>query len=138
MPLLICPTGDPIEVGAAAEVLLPPGSSSSKPAALVLASSKSFLGHAEPAAGVVGMLHAAHMLSHGMVPPIAHLQQLNPYVQAAATVASGMWSMPRQAAGLLHAAAASTVSAEQQALGTIGTSAFAFQGEVTPTVIMVL
>ena len=45
------PLGDPIEVGAAAAVLVegPPGSSRQGP--LMLASSKSWCGHAEPAAG---------------------------------------------------------------------------------------
>jgi acyl transferase domain-containing protein len=96
---------------------------------LALASSKSFLGHSEPAAGVVGMLHAAHMLGHAMLPPIAHLVQLNPYVAAAVAATWGHWSMPRQAAGLVGLAGADGVSPEQQALRSIGTSAFAFQGK---------
>lgn len=122
--------GDPIEIGAAAEVLVP---SLTMPGLhrlpLALASSKSFLGHSEPAAGVVGMLHAAHMLGHAALPPIAHLVQLNPYVEAAVAVTSGHWSMPRQSAGLVGLAAADGTSPEQQALRNIGTSAFAFQGE---------
>jgi acyl transferase domain-containing protein len=122
-------TGDPIEIGAAAEVLMPavtmPGLNRLP---LALASSKSFLGHSEPAAGVVGMLHAAHMLRHAMLPPIAHLVQLNPYVEAAVAATRGQWNMPRQTAGLVAVAASAAMSPEQQALRNVGTSAFAFQG----------
>jgi hypothetical protein len=123
--------GDPIEIGAAAEVLMPavtmPGLNRLP---LALASSKSFLGHSEPAAGVVGMLHAAHMLGHAMLPPIARLLQLNPYVEAAVAATHGQWSMPRQSAGLVAGAASAASSPEQQALRNVGTSAFAFQGEM--------
>jgi acyl transferase domain-containing protein len=99
---------------------------------LALASSKSFLGHSEPAAGIVGMLHATQMLGHAMLPPIAHLVQLNPYVEAAVAVTKRQWSMPRQTAGLVAVAASAAMSPEQQALRNIGTSAFAFQGELPP------
>jgi acyl transferase domain-containing protein len=121
--------GDPIEVGAAAEVLVPsltmPGLDRLP---LALASSKSFLGHSEPAAGIVGMLHAAHMLRQAALPPIAHLVQLNPYVEAAVAGSRGHWSMPRQSAGLVGLAAAAGMS-QQQAQRSVGTSAFAFQGK---------
>lgn len=122
--------GDPIEIGAAAEVLMPavtmPGLHRLP---LALASSKAFLGHTEPAAGMVGMLHAAYMLGHAMLPPIAHLVQLNPYVEAAVAGTRGQWSMPRQTAGLVGVAASAASSPDQLALRNVGTSAFAFQGE---------
>jgi acyl transferase domain-containing protein len=91
-------------------------------APLVLASSKSWLGHAEPGAGVVGLLHAASMLSQRAAAPVAHLRTLNPYVEAALAGSSSpsSWSLPRQSAGL------ATLPGSQ--LGCIGTSAFAFQG----------
>jgi acyl transferase domain-containing protein len=47
--------GDPIEVGAAVSVLQPPGSSTR----LLLTGLKSEMGHAEPAAGVLGLARLA-------------------------------------------------------------------------------
>jgi NADPH:quinone reductase-like Zn-dependent oxidoreductase/3-oxoacyl-(acyl-carrier-protein) synthase len=122
--------GDPIEVGAAAAVLVE-GQGSGTTAAglsrghpLVLSSSKSWLGHAEPAAGMVGMVHAQQMLQQRSVCPIGHLRSLNPYVERALEGTPGAWSLPRQSAGL----AESALRAEQQARQACGVSAFAFQG----------
>ncbi|KAI8473973.1 MAG: thiolase-like protein, partial [Monoraphidium minutum] len=70
------PLGDPIEVGALAAVF----GGARRAAPLALLSSKSWLGHAEPAAGVVGMLHAAGALCHAAALPISHLRGLNPYL----------------------------------------------------------
>jgi hypothetical protein len=50
------PAGDPIEVGAAVSVLQPPGSTKRL---LLLTGLKSELGHAEPAAGVLGLARLA-------------------------------------------------------------------------------
>jgi NADPH:quinone reductase-like Zn-dependent oxidoreductase/3-oxoacyl-(acyl-carrier-protein) synthase len=125
--------GDPIEVGAAAAVLVEAQQGAAAAAAaaavprgqtLVLASSKSWLGHAEPAAGIVGMVHAHHMLQQRSVCPIGHLRSLNPYVERALEGAPGACSLPRQSAGLAEAA----FRAEQQAGQACGVSAFAFQG----------
>jgi hypothetical protein len=136
------PTGDPIEVSAAYDVLIsnsPKAFTAShqvRTAPVLMASSKSFLGHAEPSAGIVGLLHASFMLHHHQSPPIAHLRQLNPYVQSvfeaasnagAATAAArgGLWAIPKQPAGLPSVVAHGPH--EQQTVLAIGTSAFAFQ-----------
>ncbi|GAX83383.1 hypothetical protein CEUSTIGMA_g10808.t1, partial [Chlamydomonas eustigma] len=90
------PLGDPIEVGAVAAVLElrgshPSGSMNQQhnrvfethPRCLSLLSSKSWYGHAEPAAGVVGMLHGYQSLALRVQLPITHLSTLNPYITSA-------------------------------------------------------
>lgn len=128
--------GDPIEIGAAAAVLSEQNGlqASGRLPPLVAAASKSWLGHAEPAAGVVGLLHASHTLQHGLLAPIALLRQVNDYVShSLAQVRSGsstaaearIWSMPRQSCGL--ATSHQFLPGQQPVLGALGTSAFAFQ-----------
>ena len=67
--------GDPIEAGAAAAVLLngqaTEGGACSR---LALASHKAAVGHAEAAAGVVGLSSAVLALEAGALPPILHLR----------------------------------------------------------------
>jgi len=99
---------------------------------LVLAASKSWLGHSEPAAGMVGMLHAACAISRALAPPNAHLIHVNIYVEAVLRSCpggqvQGSWSLPRQHGGLPAAGSAG-------AGRTSGTSAFAFQ--VTPAAVV--
>jgi acyl transferase domain-containing protein len=113
--------GDPIEVGAIAEVFL----SSSIPQArlLSLSSSKSWYGHAEPGAGMVGVAHALLAHQQQAVLPIMHLRSLNPMVasmlEAAGThAATRGLKMPRQAGP-------SSVGAS--VMPRTGISAFAFQ-----------
>ncbi|KAK9815757.1 hypothetical protein WJX72_009061 [[Myrmecia] bisecta] len=74
------PLGDPIEFGAATAVLLtkPQGPPTRFP--LVFGSGKSSLGHTEPAAGLVGIVHAVHALRHHAALPILHLTQVNAYI----------------------------------------------------------
>ncbi len=72
------PLGDPIEVGAANAVLLEGQGSRRTPLALL--ASKSWLGHAEPAAGMVGIAHAALASTHLSTLGVSNLRQLNPYV----------------------------------------------------------
>jgi hypothetical protein len=71
--------GDPVEVNAAAEALLVGGDA---PAAqpLSLLASKSWHGHAEPAAGLVALAHAASAAAAALRHPLLHLRTLNPYV----------------------------------------------------------
>jgi hypothetical protein len=124
--------GDPIEVGALAAVF---GSSNKRgrrahsteaeaairAAPLALLSSKSALGHAEPAAGVVGLLHAQLALLHGAALPITHLRALNPLVSEAAA-SGGRWCLPRDACGQPMPRAGGSAEGS-----VIGTSAFAYQ-----------
>ena len=50
--------------------------------AVLLMASKSWNGHAEPAAGLVAMLHAHQSILHAAALPLLHLRHLNPYVSA--------------------------------------------------------
>jgi acyl transferase domain-containing protein len=104
------PLGDPIEVGAAAAAL--DGATREQP--LTLLSSKSWLGHAEPAAGVLGIAHAMLALAQQAALPLLHLRRPNPFVASALVGAPGAWSLPRQPGGGVAALA--------------GVSAFPFQG----------
>jgi acyl transferase domain-containing protein len=111
--------GDPIEVGAAAAVL-----SSDRQAPLVLMASKSWVGHSEPGAGIVGLTHAQLALTHATKLPVLHLGAVNPYVAALMERQPDAWSVPRQPAGL----DAPPAQPSTEAQSAIGTSAFAFQG----------
>eukprot|EP00775_Hariotina_reticulata_P014515 gene14515-14642_t len=76
------PLGDPIELQAAAEVFgVLPGMQQSRDKhmqPLAMLSSKSWYGHSEPGAGVVGLMHTMTALKHMAVLPISHLRNLNP------------------------------------------------------------
>jgi acyl transferase domain-containing protein len=113
--------GDPIEVGAAAALLT---GTSGREAPLVLMASKSWIGHAEPAAGAVGLTHAQMAVTRALQPPVLHLGAMNPYVTALMERQPGSWAVPRQPAALGALLAGS--GSESQAV--IGVSAFAFQG----------
>lgn len=117
--------GDPIEVGAVAAVC---GRQTSAAAAtvrpaLALITSKSSLGHAEPAAGIVGVLHSLQVVQQGALPPLIHLRTLNPFVESALEPGSsrGAFLLPRQLAPR-----AVCGGSEGQALVS-GVSSFAFQ-----------
>ena len=62
------PLGDPIEAGAAAAVLF----DSRRPLALM--ASKTWSGHAEPAAGMVALAHAQAALSGSQLLPLLHFR----------------------------------------------------------------
>jgi hypothetical protein len=120
------PLGDPIEVGALAQVLR--GSRSGQAAdPMVLGSVKSCYGHTEGTAGITGLLMAVGAANHQGVPPVMHLRTLNPYVEAAL----GDWA---RAAG--KAAHSSTALLPRQLFGmaqqaqhlTAGTSSFGMSG----------
>lgn len=74
--------GDPIEVRAAAAVLM--RNRGNTP--LSLMASKSWLGHSEPAAGMVGGAQAALAMGNTAVLGISHLRELNPYVTSSLKV----------------------------------------------------
>eukprot|EP00889_Picochlorum_renovo_P006747 jgi/Picre1/33777/NNA_001256.t1 len=111
------PLGDPIELGAATAVLLNKASDRVSP--LELTSAKSFMGHAEPAAGIVGLSKLTLMMCDVSIEPFVSLRNMNPHVSAmleskGQTPAFG----PRQVMP--------TGSNRASAFG--GVSAFAFQG----------
>jgi hypothetical protein len=102
--------GDPIEVGGLLGVLGGSGN-------LVLGAIKSFVGHAESAAGAAGLVHAAASLCRRQVMRVVHLRGVNPHVSnAIAAATGGRVVLPQSAHG--HAAQ----------LGAAGVSSFAFQG----------
>ena len=65
--------GDPIEAGAAAAVVLTV-SEVGAGSQLAMASHKAAVGHAEAAAGIVGLSSAVLALEAGALPPILHLR----------------------------------------------------------------
>jgi acyl transferase domain-containing protein len=69
--------GDPIEIGALAEVFSP---HQSKTDPLTIGSLKTNLGHLESAAGIAGLIKVALQLQHQQITPHLHLKQLNPYI----------------------------------------------------------
>jgi acyl transferase domain-containing protein len=69
--------GDPIEIRALGATLCD-GRPSDDP--LVVSSVKTNIGHLEAAAGIAGLIKAALVLRHGIIPPHLHLQTLNPYI----------------------------------------------------------
>jgi acyl transferase domain-containing protein len=69
--------GDPIEVGALAEVF-GPGRAAARP--LVVGSVKGNIAHLESAAGVAGVVKTILCLQHGAIPPQVHLTKLSSHV----------------------------------------------------------
>ena len=114
------PLGDPIELGAAAAVMAD-GASPSSPLALLAA--KSWCGHSEPAAGVLGLAHIRLAISQRLVLPVLHLRTLNPHIQSTLST-YGSDGRKLMAARQL----APMAGAEVEAALMCGTSAFAFQG----------
>lgn len=119
------PLGDPIEMGAATAVL-DEDSNNSHPIAVMAA--KSWHGHAEPAAGVLGLAHAHMALSHQATLPMLHLRSLNPHI--ATTLNSRTADLrPIVAARQLGAMPQMQAQQQMQQQGLFcGVSAFAFQG----------
>lgn len=67
--------GDPAEAGAIGRAI---GRRRPKARPLPIGSVKSNIGHAEPAAGMAGLIKALGVLEHGRVPPSLHADELNP------------------------------------------------------------
>ncbi|MGH7186169.1 MAG: beta-ketoacyl synthase N-terminal-like domain-containing protein, partial [Pseudomonadota bacterium] len=70
------PLGDPIEVQAALAVLR-----SNRERPLIIGSVKTNIGHVEAAAGASALAKVALSLEHGEIPPLLHLQKLNPLLE---------------------------------------------------------
>lgn len=120
---------DPIEIGALMSLLQGGSSPEASSAPVTLTAAKSIVGHAEPAAGLVGMSHLARTLSEFAMSPMLHLRTINPYV-ASALIASSQARRGRSAdsqgfavVGIPRAPAGAP--AGLSAAG--GASAFAFQ-----------
>lgn len=122
------PLGDPIELGAAAAAFgggrgTSVGSFTVSPLTFLV--SKSWLGHAEPAAGAVSVVHSASALHHHAELEVLHLRSPNPYVSGALQAsghAAGAFRAPRQLGPC------ASIHTSEAAAGACGVSAFAFQG----------
>ncbi len=115
----LCAPGDPLEVSATAAIFAPTSPTHSR--AFALHSSKSWNGHAEPSAGIVGVAHALSALAQRCHPSIMHLRMVNPLVGNALGTASS-WLLPRQ-----MAPAAAVQRSGESSVRRSGISGFAFQ-----------
>ncbi len=88
--------------------------------AVVLMASKTWNGHAEPAAGLVAMLHAKQTVNHAAALPLPHLRHLNPYVATALDAS-------KQRDAVAWGRASRQPGASGMARSLSGISAFAFQ-----------
>lgn len=127
------PLGDPIEIGAAHAVLMhsrtTSGSSDTEHVApLSVQAGKTYVGHTEPAAGVVGLIHAIHGTCHRRTSPVLHLRHVNPHL----TRILGGSQQSRQIARLGHMCREQNglTWSDSNSMSThaSGVSAFAFQG----------
>ena len=108
------PLGDPIEVGAASTALQSPGR------ALQLSAAKSIIGHAEPAAGSVGLAHAISIVTKAQVGVMPHVRAVNAHVTS---LFDNQGKIAVIAAARQAASRICTDGCE-----AMGVSAFAFQG----------
>eukprot|EP00878_Enallax_costatus_P023214 GHUV01024681.1.p1 GENE.GHUV01024681.1~~GHUV01024681.1.p1 ORF type:complete len:205 (+),score=61.56 GHUV01024681.1:484-1098(+) len=134
------PLGDPIEVGAATSVLRPAGASTSSILTpLLMSGVKSDVGHAEPAAGVMGLARLMTQTMQASISPILHLRTINPYLHsalqgAAHTDSTANVQLPRQSFpwGTHSAGGAAVCSNSGFAMNSGrllgGVSGFAFMG----------
>ena len=115
------PLGDPIEIGASTAVLAA-NPSSHQAHSLTIGASKSWIGHSEPAAGVVSMAHLCLAFAHQAALPIMHLRTINPHIHPMlhpGRAGHRGVHIPRQTGGLIGKALVPLMA---------GVSAFAFQG----------
>ncbi|WP_169739369.1 SDR family NAD(P)-dependent oxidoreductase [Vibrio rhizosphaerae] len=68
--------GDPVEVQAVDQVY---GQAKGRTKPLVMGAVKANIGHCESAAGVAGLIKLIQMVQGDVLPPITHLEQLNPH-----------------------------------------------------------
>ena len=109
------PLGDPIELGAVSSIF----DRRSHGGPVTLMASKGFLGHTEPAAGVVSLIMAATSLQNSAAFPIMHLRTLNPHIAAIMAGSSKGVTLPRQDRALPQGG---------DTVASTGISSFAFQG----------
>ena len=69
------PLGDPIELAALAQAFR---SRTSAKRFCVVGTAKTNVGHLDIAAGVTGLIHATHVVRHGVFPPTLHFNKPNP------------------------------------------------------------
>ena len=69
------PLGDPIELTALSNAY---GKCADKKGFCTIGSVKTNVGHLDIAAGVTGLIHASHVVRHGLLPPTLHFHRSNP------------------------------------------------------------
>jgi amino acid adenylation domain-containing protein len=69
------PLGDPIELAALAQVF---NAATERKQFCTIGTAKTNIGHLDVAAGVTGLIHAAHVVRHGKLPPTLHFTAPNP------------------------------------------------------------
>ena len=69
------PLGDPIELAALTQAFR---ARASRKNFCVVGAAKTNVGHLDIAAGVTGLIHAAHIVRHGIFPPTLHFNKPNP------------------------------------------------------------
>lgn len=120
------PLGDPLEVGALVGVLRRGAScENARSQSLSMGAPKTRTGHAEPAAGAVGLLAAAVRHAAGACLPVAHLRQLSAHVREA-LVERGRVTAARGGGPNVVADGGGGDSGGSDSV--VGVSAFAFQG----------
>ncbi|WP_186029904.1 SDR family NAD(P)-dependent oxidoreductase [Burkholderia gladioli] len=72
------PLGDPVEVQAIDTVY---GRAEGRRVPLALGAVKANMGHGESAAGIAGLIKLVQLLRHDSLPPVAHLDTLNPHFE---------------------------------------------------------
>ena len=113
--------GDPIEVNATLSVLM--NKRTAKDGSLVLCAAKAAFGHAEPAAGAVGLTAAALSLENYEFPKQMHLRTVNGYVSQSI---SSFGSAPAPFVARTRAPKPSYTSNRAKPIASV--SGFAFQG----------
>ena len=110
--------GDPIEAGSLAQGVLAARSSA---APFVLGGVKASIGHAEPAAGMTGLLKLVAGLCGGEAVANAQLRVLNPHLLGG--LRERLWVLPAQ------------IGAEQREVACGGVSSFGYSGTIAHAVI---
>eukprot|EP00854_Cymbomonas_tetramitiformis_P000816 gene816-1294_t len=120
--------GDPIEISAACAALRGKSMDPKDPKqSLSLSASKSFVGHTEPAAGMIGLAHSMQEVCHRVGSGVLHFTALNPHISTLAktTECGAMLQVLKQPTGLAFSAGIADESSEEF---YVGVSSFAFQG----------
>ena len=92
--------------------------------ALRLSAAKSSMGHAEPAAGGIGIAHAMYLMPQHLTVGLTHLRNVNPVILGASNMeVHEQVSLPKQPAPFVSLK--STMKSEE---AIYGISSFAFQG----------
>ncbi len=113
--------GDPIEVNATLSVLM--NKRTAKDGSIVLCAAKAAFGHAEPAAGAVGLTAAALSLETYELPQQMHLRTVNSYVSQSI---SSFGLAPAPLVARIRAPMPSRTSYRAKPIASV--SGFAFQG----------